>query len=187
MLFEIATTGISVSQPNVTSSGPTVTIVFASDISGASGGFSIVWDTVSVPRCSGTTNVFTDNSGTIADGSGQYNYVNGQSCRWVIKPTALGVVQLTILEYNLGAGDTLSVLDENGIRVQQWTSNSTVPDNPVFTSNWTTVTLVFTSDQSGVGNGFNVSYVGIAVSRCRFEKFSPFFYLFFTFDVFISG
>jgi archaellum component FlaF (FlaF/FlaG flagellin family) len=83
---------------NLTSSGNKVLLVFNSNNSNTAKGWLLSYRS-NLPDYCGTTTM-TDLSGTISDGSGPKNYIEGTLCTWSLQPTNASGVSLSFSEFN---------------------------------------------------------------------------------------
>ena len=172
--------GNNVPQP-ITSSGPML-VVLESDYSVVADGFTATYSTnsagtpvstpsVAVPPppvlgmtpssssttvCSGA-NSLTTLSGSFTDGVG--NYGNNMQCMWLIEVPS-GTIRLSFTQFNTEAGyDFVKVYDGSSVSAQLLTqplSGASPPGSITSSSNM--MYVVFTTDSSVVGPGFQASY-----------------------------
>jgi hypothetical protein len=112
-------------------------------------------------QCAGPTTL-TDTTGTITDGSGADNYINNQSCSWLIQPTGSSAgdsITLSFSSFELeSCCDYVRVYDgtdDTGTLLGSF-NGTTVPSDVTATSGAMYVT--FTTDGSVVYGGFEASY-----------------------------
>ncbi|MFT4757794.1 MAG: M6 family metalloprotease-like protein, partial [Vicingaceae bacterium] len=111
------------------------------------------------PPCSAST-TFTTNTGSFDDGSGPgLDYVNNQTCAWLITPVA-GSVTLSFSAFDIEAiYDTVTVYDGANINAQligKFSGNS-IPVNITSSSN--AMFVQFKSNATLNGSGFDASFI----------------------------
>jgi hypothetical protein len=139
----------------INSTGKTMFVKFESDGSGTSGGFLLSYKANQVKTCSGLTTV-TAPSGTITDGSGQYNYQSGNFCRWRIEPPGAELIILSFSEFDIDSTDYVRITDLSTNAVLATLKGSQLP--PLFSINTDKVQVMFFSNATGNAGGFMLHY-----------------------------
>jgi len=97
--------------PPVTVNNNKALITFTTNGNVEKEGWFITYVTTSMTWCSGMTTL-TEPSGTISDGSFDFNYKNKSNCRWKIVPENAGGVMLTFTSFNTEQdNDILKIYD----------------------------------------------------------------------------
>jgi hypothetical protein len=97
--------------PSLISSGNQVLIVFTSDGSGTANGWLAEFKSILPDYCQGIL-TFEEGSGSISDGSGDFNYQNSSVCMWKIIPEQAGTVTLNFSSFDTESNfDRLRVYD----------------------------------------------------------------------------
>ena len=111
--------------------------------------------------CSGITNL-TASSGTFSDGSGNSNYGNNATCKWVIAPTGATQISLNFSAFNTESTyDIVTVYDgptESYPVLATWWGN-TLP--PTITSTSGAMCVKFTTDGTTNFSGWSANYSSI--------------------------
>jgi len=120
--------------------------------------------------CTGTTNVTTDDYGTIEDGSGPVaDYQNNANCSWLIAPDdSISIIKLNFSKFNTDPADILTVYDgpTTSSAVLGTFSGSTLPTQTV-TSTGPQMLVTFVSNGSTTAPGFLLTYDATPVSFCN--------------------
>jgi hypothetical protein len=147
--------------PSITSSGSALFIVFTTDNVNSYKGWSLNYtSTVSSNAmiCSGLT-TYTAPTGTLTDGSGQYNYSNNMNCRFLIQPAGATGITLHFNSYNTESGNDF-VNIYNGISSSSPLigafSGATIPSD--ITANSGIMLIEFTSNTSNTRAGWDATY-----------------------------
>ena len=74
--------------PALVVNGGKALITFTTNGTTRKPGWYVSYTSKSYDWCSGSTTVFTDPEGSFSDGSGNFNYSNGTTCRWRITPSS---------------------------------------------------------------------------------------------------
>ncbi len=91
----------------ITSSGDKILITFSSDASGTAPGWLLKYESEIPVYCSGMTS-YTEQSGSIFDGSGSRDYHNSTTCMWMLDPP--GASELTIYFTSFNTEETYDVV-----------------------------------------------------------------------------
>ncbi len=148
---------------SITSSGNKMYIVFNSDDSGAGAGFYAEYEANKPEFCS-MMQVYIDPSGTISDGSGNFNYQNSTTCMWKIEPEMAESVTLSFTSFDTeNEFDKVLIYDtETQDLLAEYSgsySSSNLPD-PV-TSPSGKMFVAFSSGPSITGSGWEAEYTSI--------------------------
>ncbi|XP_068081387.1 cubilin [Anabrus simplex] len=145
----------------IMSSGPVVGIRFHSDDQGNDGGFLISYNTV--PGIAGCGGILSGTSGTISCPMENGVYRHNLDCEWIIQVPAGSRIRITFDTFELESSrdcrfDMLEVREgkePTSPLVGRYCGN--VPPRPYLSrSNY--LTIIFQSDWSGSGNGFQIQY-----------------------------
>lgn len=144
----------------IVSSGGSMFVTFKSDASTTASGWRAIYNTQTIPFCSGTTNL-TAASGTFSDGSANgVNYVQNSNCEWLIQPAGGAVsIDLNFNYFNTEANfDFVTVYNGSTVSapVLGTFSGTTIPGT--ITATGGSMLVVFTSDQAQQANGWEASY-----------------------------
>lgn len=161
-------TGSSLPNP-VTSNGGVMLVRFVSNASGTADGFVASYTaTLNLP-CYGTQ-VITNSSGTLSDGSGSADYQDNSDCKWVIRPSGNAVgVKLEFTQFRTESGYDFVTLYDGGLvdsryLIQRF-SGTSLP--PTVTSAIPEILVYFTTDQSITEQGWTLSYTAISQPYCQ--------------------
>lgn len=142
----------------VSSTGSSMFILFSSDFSVTSEGFSGYYISTTSNFCSGES-VLTNQSGSFNDGSGASQYGNNSDCSWLIQPTGASSITLNFTEFNTEQDfDGIIVYDgDNLSSAILGTFTGSVLPNQV-TSTGGSMLVNFVSDESVRGSGWVANY-----------------------------
>ncbi len=117
------------------------------------------------PTCMGLTEL-TDPSGPIGDGSGMFDYGHNADCTWLINPAGANSISLNFAEFDVAAGDTLTVYDggDANATVLATLSGNTLPG--VISSSDGILFMQFTTDGSGAAPGWSLDYTSSFMTYC---------------------
>lgn len=171
---ELATlTGTSLPSP-VTSLTGEMLVVFISDFSTTSSGFSANYTSNGSSFCSGTTTLNTTDNGTISDGSGSSDYCNNVSCSWLIQPPEATSVTLNFTSFDLEqpSSDGNTIYDAVEVYDGPTTSSpligrysgSNIP--PAITSTGGSLLINFYSDLGVSKQGWDAYYTSTQAPLC---------------------
>lgn len=139
----------------LTTSEKVLLIRFMTNDTIESDGWLIQYQVTTPVFCSGLQNL-TAWSGTISDGSGDFNYHPNQVCRWNIQPAGATSILLQFSDFNLAPGDNLKVTDViNNIELADLTG-SALPANIICNSG--RLYLMLRTYDNIMGQGFKASY-----------------------------
>lgn len=101
---------------------------------------------------------FTEETGTVEDGSGEKNYVPGTMCQYAINVPDATSIKMTFTKFDLdGEGDKLVVYQTNpNVLLAELNGTDDLPIE--LTSNSGGMHLMFQTDTEGVGDGFSANY-----------------------------
>ncbi len=153
----------------VTSSGGVMLVRFVSNASGTADGFVASYTAALNIPCYGTQ-VLTNSSGSISDGSGSANYRDNSDCRWVIRPPSGAVgVKIEFTQFRTESGYDFVTLYDGGTVNSNYLirrfSGTSLP--PIVTSSIPEVLVYFTTDQSVTEQGWSLSYTAISQPYCQ--------------------
>ncbi|MDB9774902.1 M6 family metalloprotease domain-containing protein [Vicingaceae bacterium] len=156
---------------SVTSSGPNMFVRFSSDFTITRQGWdaNYVTTTSSGSGCSGLTTLVAP-TGIITDGSGTGNYGNNSNCSWLIQPA--GAISVTAAFNALNTQvftDQVFLYDglnATGTLIGSF-SGSNIPSG-TFTANSGSMFIQFTTDNSIVDQGWEISYNSTVIPPTQF-------------------
>ena len=116
----------------ITSTGNQVYVTFTADGDAVTGsGWRLEYKSVLPTWCSGTTQL-TASSGTIDDGSGNFNYKNYTTCNWMIAPDFANGITLTFTQFDVNDdGDKVKVYDGGNNQLLGEYTGSDIPE-PIY-------------------------------------------------------
>jgi hypothetical protein len=147
-------TGSSLHVP-VTILKPKVLLHFSSDDSLTAPGF-MVQDSVTVPVYCTILTTLTNQSGSITDGSGTFNYHNNNTCRWLIQPAGATAITAHFNHLQLGAGDYIDITDQQNSTLLKHLTGDTLPANITCPSG--KLMILFHSDKEVTAPGWDLNY-----------------------------
>jgi len=138
------------------STGQHMLVTFTSNSSVQNNGFLAEYSTSPSKFCSGTVSL-TDPSGTIEDGSGDYQYANSSNCRWFIEPANAVKIHITFYEFNTEpTNDRVRVTNlDNSTLVAEFSGNQ-IP--APFEVNASRVQIQFLTNTTIQGDGWALTY-----------------------------
>jgi hypothetical protein len=147
-----------------TGSGPATQIVstankvlvqFESNGSVTERGFLISYTAKQVKTCNSLTTL-TASSGTITDGSNEYDYQNASICRWRIEPPGAQFFSINFSEFDIDSTDMVKITDtQANVIIGEYTGAQLPADLSV----WTTKLMVtFTAGVTSTAGGFILHY-----------------------------
>lgn len=155
--------------PAVSSTGGTMFVKFYSDGGVTAEGFSAYYTTATNSYCSGGTTLTAIN-GDITDGSATDDYGNGSECNWLIQPNPPAPVSLNFTAFDTELNYDFVVvydgMDENAPEIANF-SGSNIPNGVTSTGN--EMFVLFVSDESIRGSGFEANYTAYPVSTAEIK------------------
>ena len=153
--------------PNtIQSSGGSLFVQFNTNGSDERNGWEATYNSTSnqcVPNVTYTAAV-----DTIEDGSGSNNYDNNLNCNWLIQPPTATSISLEFLEFDLAAGDTITMHNgstNSSPRVGRYFGpNNVIP--PILTSSTGTMLIEFKTDGSSTADGWEAAYSITSTKSC---------------------
>jgi hypothetical protein len=138
-----------------------VLVTFTTNGSTRKPGWLVSYTTKSYNWCSGNAITFTDPSGTVADGSGHFNYRNSTVCRWEIIPATGGPVQLSFNSFNTEpVVDYIRIYDlETQQLLAQYSgdyTNSNLPGNVIAPSG--KMFIIFVANNNTTDEGWSANW-----------------------------
>jgi hypothetical protein len=155
------------------STGQHMLVTFTSNSSVQNNGFLVEYSTNPSKFCSGTVSL-TDPSGTIEDGSGDYQYANSSNCRWFIEPLNAVKIHITFYEFNTEpTNDRVRITNlDNGTLVSEFSGNQ-IP--APFEVNASRVQIQFITNTSVQGEGWALTYsITTDIEETNMNSFSVF-------------
>ena len=150
-------------------------INFKSNTPETANGFLASYTTSKPTWCNGLT-TFTDLSGTVTDGSGQFNYDNNASCMWTIEPEGNGPTTLHFSAFDTEAQhDYLIIYDMVSQEMLAQISGSYSADNlpsPIV-SNSGKFFMIFMTNGTVNLQGWEINYISETVGIDDSKSVSP--------------
>lgn len=147
----------------ITSNGNKMLIVFSSDNAETASGWYAEYTANKAEYCKGLTTL-TEQTGSLSDGSGSFNYYNGTVCMWKIEPEMAETVTLSFTSFNTEAqSDDVKIYDGESQELLATYSGSFSPSNlpdPV-TSQSGKMIIIFHSGPSVNSAGWDAEYSSI--------------------------
>ncbi len=159
--------------PGIVSSGPSLFIEFVTDNAVTKKGWSLNYTSIvssNESLCSGLRSYVTP-TGTLADGSGIYNYSNNMDCRFLIQPPGASSVSLHFTAFNTESGyDFVRVYNGSSTAAPLIGvfSGETLPSGVVANSG--TMLLEFTTNASNTRQGWEAIYTSAFVTGVTEEN-----------------
>lgn len=114
--------------------------------------------------CSGTTELSSP-TGTVTDGSGNANYGNNASCKWIIAPEGANTITLNFTSFNTEEDfDFVTVYNGPDVTypvLMIWSGN-TLP--PAITSTFGAVCIEFSSNEDIISSGWSLNYTSAGIT-----------------------
>lgn len=162
---------------SITSSTGAMLVVFISDYSTTSQGFTANYTSNGSSYCSGTTIVNSSDYGTISDGSGVNNYCNNSNCTWLIQPPQASSISLRFTELDLenapsqdgySIADAVEIYDGNSASAPLLGrfSGNNIPSQ-IITSTGGSIFIKFYSDVSVTKQGWSINYISTQNQYCN--------------------
>ena len=143
--------------PNMTSSGGEMYVIFSTDFSSTYEGWSAQYTSTQSIACN--TQVLTENSGSLSDGSGLQDYSNNSECSWLIQPDNGNIINLIFTEFDTEDGfDGVLIydgIDESSELIGIFTG-SDIPE--VISSTGGSMYVLFVSDELIRKEGWSANY-----------------------------
>lgn len=149
----------------ITSTGNKMFVIFESNSSDISSGFLASYKAQLVKTCVSLTSL-TATAGTITDGSEQYNYQNGNICRWRIEPPGAELINITFSEFDVDSTDYVRVTDiTNNVTVGEYKGTQLPPQLSIWTDK---VMITFLTGSTATAGGFSLNYESFLQSTEEF-------------------
>lgn len=131
-------------------------IRFITDGSGTSNGWLASYTAKQAQFCSGTA-LITDISGSLDDGSGNFNYHNNTLCRYNLEPGYAQSISITFNEFNTaGEGDFVAIYDQETHQLYHKLSGQANPGTLNF--NTGKLNIIFKTDEANPAPGWSFTY-----------------------------
>ncbi len=139
----------------IVSTSPYVLVEFESNGSVTDRGFLISYTAKQVKTCSNLTTL-TAPSGTISDGSSDYDYQNASICRWRIEPPGAQYFNISFSEFDIDSTDLVKITDaEANVVIGEYTGSQLPDELDIWTSK---VIVTFTAGVTSTAGGFTLHY-----------------------------
>jgi hypothetical protein len=136
-------------------------VTFVSTNAATDSGFLLNYNSTPISFCNSQTTL-TAYSGSFSDGSGRFQYRNGTDCQWMIMPPNTPSITITFTDFNIESiNDKVEVYNiaTNPPRLVSTLSGNHLSDPiPPITINSAKVMVMFTSDKTIRGDGWNATY-----------------------------
>ena len=156
---------------SLNSSGPALFVTFETNDQNQSAGFQASYYGYHLPFCSGSQ-LLTDPTGVLGDGSRFHNYMNDSDCEWVISPfisplDSIEKVSLNFNRFDLASGDTVYIYDgvNNTTPLLGKFSRNDTPGSMVASGN--VVLVNFITDQENTAMGWEIGWDYILPGYCN--------------------
>ncbi|MFY9124735.1 MAG: C10 family peptidase [Bacteroidales bacterium] len=155
--------------PNtITVNGKSAFIEFISNDNEEGDGFLLSYSTTVHTFCTANITEIVADSGVITDGSGPYNYRNGNFCRWKLLPANAQQLVLTFNLLDIDSTDNLRIKNYDGSIDMEFKGNTLPP--PILVSSFP-VNIYFTSSATYSAQGFEIIF------RSSLESINDYQYL----------
>jgi hypothetical protein len=149
-------TGSSIPPEAVASSGA-MFIKFETDGNGTSNGWLATYNAKQARFCSSNVTYINERSGSLSDGSGDFNYRDKSVCRYKLEPADAKSISITFNEFNTaGEGDYLEIYNLEDQTLLYRFFGQTNPGTLNF--NTGKLYLVFVTDQQNSAPGWDFSF-----------------------------
>ncbi len=138
----------------ITSTGNKMLVVLQADASGTGPGFYAEYRSV-IPEYCQSMAVFSDQNGTVSDGSGTFNYNNNTVCYYQIKPETDKNIILQFSRFETEAEHDILLVYDNTTKIGSFSGNE-LPEVLEATSG--VVTLIFKTNSMVTGDGWEINY-----------------------------
>lgn len=154
--------------PVITASGGAMCIKFTSDNGTNGSGWEAHYEARGLGAQCGHS-MQTSASGVFDNGSSGGYYANNQLCSWLIAPPCASAIVATFPQFDLSPypGDAVEIFDggaTNAPLLGTFTYNN--PPPAALTASHGEMLVVFSSDHTANGNGFQVSYSSLGTAAC---------------------
>jgi hypothetical protein len=140
----------------IQSSGQSLFVTFTSNSTMQSKGWLAEYYSVPTKFCN-LTQVVSDLSGTITDGSGNFDYSNNTICRWNIIPSSGEKIFIEFNEFNTEPiHDVLKIIDLNTNTIIAEYSGNGIPPSQIINSS--KIRIQFITNESITDKGWSLSY-----------------------------
>lgn len=141
---------------------------FISNASGTADGFTASYTSQLNIPCYGTQ-LLSQASGTITDGSGSANYQDNADCKWVIQPGTGAGIRIDFTQFRTESGyDFVTLYDGPQVNSRYTVrrfSGTSLP--PSVTTSVPEATIYFTTDVSNTDQGWSLNYSTISQPYCQ--------------------
>jgi hypothetical protein len=163
-----------------TSTGPQMLVTFVSNSSTTANGFLLTYNAIPVTFCNSSTTL-TAGHDAFSDESGQFQYRNGTTCRWMIEPPTATSITLTFTNFNTEpVNDKVQVyniaVNPPSLLNTFSGDHTSDPISPI-TINSGKAMVMWTSNKTIRGAGWDASYVAVTTGindQKAFEDLSVF-------------
>ena len=122
---------------------------------GASSSYSSEYNFTTTSQCSSGP-ALTATSGTISDGSGNYNYEPNLTCSWIINPSGAAAITINFTQFNTETSyDVVRLKNSAGVTLYTFSGNS-IPAPVTIPGNY--VKVEFSTDYSVQYSGWSLNY-----------------------------
>ncbi len=144
---------------SVASIGGSLFLVFTSVSSSPSQGFEAQYTATPAEFCSSSSIVLSDLNGSFTDGSGTFQYRNSSNCKWRITPSVpVSAIMISFPVFETEQDkDVVTIYDLiTSQQIAQFSGSPATP--PSVIANTSNLLIMFNTNSSIRGNGWNASY-----------------------------
>jgi hypothetical protein len=146
----------------LTSTGPQMLVTFVSNSSVTDSGFLLSYNSTPIPFCKMNDTTFTEYAGAFSDGSGRFQYRNSTSCQWMINPPYTPSITIYFSNFSTEPiHDYVQVYNyatNPPTLVDTFSGNHLINTIPPITINSQKAMVMFTSNNTIRGAGWNANY-----------------------------
>ncbi|MCS7297602.1 MAG: CUB domain-containing protein [Bacteroidia bacterium] len=157
--------------PPLTSSQGRLLVRLKTNASGRSSGFEATY-TTQLPTLCGGTQLLTQPTGNLTDGSGADPYHNNADCKWIIQSRQGAGIRIQFSRFRTEQNyDFLSIYDGAQVNSRYMVrrfSGTSLP--PIVTTALPEATIYFTTDESITDDGWALNYEVVDTLYCRGQK-----------------
>jgi hypothetical protein len=126
---------------------------FQTDGSGSGKGWDVSFNT----EYCGSSSSYTDQAGTISDGSGTCEYKKSTVCFWYVEPEGAEAVQLDFTSFDLASGDYVNVYESSTSNLIETFDTDNIPESIVVNAS-KAIVLFYANSDDNVGDGWTIDY-----------------------------
>ncbi|MEA1875193.1 MAG: C10 family peptidase [Bacteroidota bacterium] len=115
------------------------------------------WDVSFNTDYCGSSSSYTEQSGTVSDGSGTCDYQKSTVCFWYIEPDGAEAVSLDFTEFDLASGDYVNVYESSTSNLLETFDTDNIPETIVVNAS-KAIILFYANSDDDVAGGWAVNY-----------------------------